>query len=524
MRVDLTRFKAFYASLFAVDFDGAVPGICISLDNANGIRSATAKGAPFLPLTYQRNFHQPLDEMLPGIMSKLDQQVQSGERPPFYRALVLEALYGAVYQHGNRVTKVEARPQLKRFLAVVSNLYRSFVDADKRAAAGVALSTKTPPLALFQSVSDGPFTIESDLMKEKFGLSIGIVSLPAAYRDHPALWCSLAHEVGGHDVVDADDGLAVEMIAKTRALLTPVFAPRRNLDTATLNALIWSYWMEEAAADVYGVLNMGPTFAINLAGFLAAFRAKRRGQTQAGDPFVSIDTAELPTGDMDVHPIDLLRFHVAIGAVEGLRGLSPSRRNDYVASIEAVAGLVGIGVTEIGLRGRVAVDRDKKIDVNADMKLSDAASAARKIGRMLATEKFAQLNSRSIQDIETWDDADEDIAQEICDKVLAGQSIVATGDDAQLLAGVTMAMLQKPELYEPATKLLEEALDDSFDRDPIWGATLSGHALAAAGGRTIARAREEAEAAAKAIAAAKAKSADKTAKKPVAKKQAKKKR
>jgi orotate phosphoribosyltransferase len=128
------------------------------------------------------------------------------------------------------------------------------------------------------------------------------------------------------------------------------------------------------------------------------------------------------------------------------------------------------------------------------MKLSDAAAAARRVGKMLATDKFARLNNHSIQDIETWDDADEDIAQDICAKVLAGQSIVASGDDAQLLAGVTMALLQKPELYKVATKSLEEALDDSFDRDPIWGATLRGHALAAAGGRAMAAAREVAEA------------------------------
>ena len=110
-------------------------------------------------------------------------------------------------------------------------------------------------------------------MKEKFGLSIGIVSLPATYRDHPVLWAGLSHEVGGHDVVHADDGLVAEMVAKTRTLLAPNFAPRRNLDTATLNALIWSFWMDEAAADVCGILNMGPVFALNLAGFLAAFRA-----------------------------------------------------------------------------------------------------------------------------------------------------------------------------------------------------------------------------------------------------------
>jgi hypothetical protein len=128
-----------------------------------------------------------------------------------------------------------------------------------------------PPLALFQSVSSGPFTIESDLMKQKVGVSIGVVSLPATYRDHPVIWAGLSHEVGGHDVVHADAGLVAEMVAKTRVRLAPHAALTGPLNTAALNALIWSYWMDEAAADVYGILNMGPGFAINLAGFLAAF-------------------------------------------------------------------------------------------------------------------------------------------------------------------------------------------------------------------------------------------------------------
>jgi len=481
MRVDLANFAKLYEKLFEVDYTGTVPGICAPLNSVTSIRSATEKGAPFLPPVYQQGFYEPLDARLPGVMSKLQQQVQSGERPPEYMHLVLEALYGAVYQHGHRVTRVEARPQLKRFLAVVSNLYRSFVDANKRTAAGVTLVTDTPPLALFQSTSDrGPFTIESDLMKEKFGLTIGVVSLPATYRDHPVIWAGLAHEVGGHDVVHADEGLVAEMVARTRALLAPHFVPRRNLNTSTLNALIWSYWMDEAAADVYGVLNMGPGFALNLAGFLAAFRAKRRGQTDAGAPFVSFYTEVQPNGLMDDHPIDLLRLHVVAGAVEGLKGLSVSRRNDYIASIEAVAKLVSVGVSEIGLHGRVEIGPANSIAVDTTMKLSDATDAARRVGRMLATESFRKLNNHCIQDIETWDDTDEEIAQEICSRVLDLQSIVAHGDDAQLLAGVTLALLQKPELYDAATSLLNAALDDSFDRDPIWGATLKGPAIMAA--------------------------------------------
>ena len=87
---------------------------------------------------------------------------------------------------------------------------------------------------------------------------------------------------------------------------------------------------------------------------------------------------------------------------------------------------------------------------------------------MLVTANFDALNGHCIQDIETWDDLDEEIAQEIAGRVLAQQSIVAHGDDAQLLAGVNLALLQRPELYNSATSLLNAALDDSFDRDPIW--------------------------------------------------------
>ena len=87
MRVDLPKFKALYEKLFEVDYDGSVPGICVPLNSVASIRAATSKGAPFLPLQYQDNFAAPLDARLPGVMSKLDQQVQSGERPPQYRAL-----------------------------------------------------------------------------------------------------------------------------------------------------------------------------------------------------------------------------------------------------------------------------------------------------------------------------------------------------------------------------------------------------------------------------------------------------
>ena len=106
MGIDLQKFDRFYQRLFEIDFTGAVPEICISLDSVASIRAATAKGAPFLPISYQDHFAAPLDARLPILMSKLDQQVQSRERSPQYRAFALEALYGGIYQHGHRVTPV----------------------------------------------------------------------------------------------------------------------------------------------------------------------------------------------------------------------------------------------------------------------------------------------------------------------------------------------------------------------------------------------------------------------------------
>lgn len=87
--------------------------------------------------------------------------------------------------------------------------------------------------------------------------------------NHPVVRASLTHEVCGHDVVHADPELVPgNWISAVRSMLSRTFVPRKKLDAATLNALIWSHWMDEAVADVYGILNMGPIFPINVAAFI----------------------------------------------------------------------------------------------------------------------------------------------------------------------------------------------------------------------------------------------------------------
>jgi len=486
--IEISKFTELYERFLKIDFTGKVLGIRPPLKNAGDVRAATAKGVPFLPRIYQQNFHAPMDAALPQLLVKLASDVKQHLKTPAQALERLEQFYAPVYQHGPDATKVHAGPQLKRFLAVVSNLFRSFTDDDKRASAGIHLVATTPPLAFFQSDSgqQGPYTIESDLMHHFFEIEIGIVSLPATYRDHPVIWSVLSHEVCGHDVVHADAGLLAEMTEAVQGLLAPHFSPHGRLDNAALNALLWSYWMDEAAADVYGVLNMGPAFAPSLAAFLAAFRSHIKtdikGEPPPAKPVVAVEASPRDNegGDdtLEDHPVDILRFYLVLGAIETMAKLDAGKRADYVAAIEDIARLVGGGVNTIHLEGQVRFDSGQPIPVKADMPLAVAADAARKVGRMIATRRFKALNDRSIQDVETWDDADEAAAEAISARILQRQSIVGHGDDAQLLAGATLALLQKPERYDEAQSLLNAALDESFRTDPIWRDLTASHVFA----------------------------------------------
>jgi hypothetical protein len=124
----------------------------------------------------------------------------------------------------------------------------------------------------------------------------------------------------------------------------------------------------------------------------------------------------------------------------------------------------------VTIRGNVPLSRDRLHPIDVQVRLADLQQAARNIGGFIATAKLSALGGHSIQEIETWDNNDEARAMAVKDAVLAGQSIGNLGDDAQLLAGVTLAVLDRPALYDAATRALNDGLDVSFKRDPIWGA------------------------------------------------------
>src|SRR5205807_8619572 len=126
------------------------------------------------------------------------------------------------------------------------------------------------------------------------------------------------------------------------------------------------------------------------------------------------------------------------------------------------------GADTVEIHGEIIID-SLPIPVNIERSLEDMQKSARLVGAFIATTTLQALANHSIQDIETWDDADESVAQRIATAFRNRVSVVNKGDDAQLLAGATLAVLAQPSLYDSVTEDLAKALDYSFAHDPIWG-------------------------------------------------------
>ena len=196
MDIKVSGFEDLFKTLIGIDLNGVGPPPVPWVEpTAEAIRAAVQPSARLLPLAYRDGYSTPLLDSVDVLAAELD-------------ATSLETFAGAVYDHAPG----EVTPQLRRFLAVISNLYRSFLDKEKRVRLNLPIAEQLPPLAMFQhSGENGPFTIPVDQVEQSIGGTVGVVSLPSTYRDHPLLWASLAHETSGHDVVHADPGLLAEL-------------------------------------------------------------------------------------------------------------------------------------------------------------------------------------------------------------------------------------------------------------------------------------------------------------------------
>ena len=423
---------------------------------AGKLQAVITKAEASMAKSYANDYARPLGAKLHELTTSLQQEfsqavAQGADENKVLaniKALV-DTLVGAVRDWAE---PTYAGP-LKRFEAVISNFYRSFLSRAQRASVGLPLIETVPPLVTFAPLPDqGPFTMPADDVEQLIDVKIGVVSLPGSYREHPLTWTSLAHECGGHDVIHADPGLMDELARGAAAL--------SGLPSGV--GRLWGSWMDEAAADAYGLLNIGPSFAVNLAAFFSALRASAPNSQSTLGPISNV----LPVKDgrpVDVHPVDLLRVYLAMGVTAQQTDLSSAAKTSWLIQLQEIAKEAGGGVTTIDV-----FDVDSR-QVVQRLPLTSMAKAAQAVGGYIATAKLNALQGHSIQDIETWDDDDEAAAQTVFEAAKAGKSLIGLGDDAQLLAGTTMAFYDDAGNYDAITSALNDALDDSFVRDPVFG-------------------------------------------------------
>jgi len=442
-----TNFNSLYTLLMKAKFLAPATPAFGTKPTAAKIRTLINQADPLLPVPFRSGYVTPLLDRADSLFARVGPS----------DAFSLETLTGCIYQHADKAIQ----PQMNRFLAVISDLYVSFLNRSTRRNLQINLSETLPPLAVYQSVpTNGPFTIPCDMVATLTGGTIGVVSLPATFADHPLFYGSLAHETGGHDVIHADHGLMQQL----REQFYSLFPEPNN----RWLAILWDYWMEEAAADTYGVLNMGPTFGFNLAMLLAVFIGQF-AKPPSRKPGLRNASGADDTNAMDVHPTDLLRLALVQGVIQALPALSQSTRDSYVNQITGLTSFLANGATTIELTGQATGVNGESMNFQSSYPLAPMQDAARKVGGMIATSQLIALGGHSIQDIETWDNSDENTAVKIAGRLQNNFPVVNAGDDAQLLAGLTLAVQAQPGKYAAFTKLISDALDNSFANDPIWG-------------------------------------------------------
>ena len=419
------------------------------------LAAAIASALDFMPLAYRQAYVTPVQQSLGRLAIATNEE--GGDDPA-------ETVLGAIYEHGPN-SKVAA--PLRRFLVVVSDLYNSFIAREKRQHLNLPLLERLPPLATFRhDGSLGPYTYTADVMQQVIGAKIGIVSLPSVYRDHPLLWGSLAHETGGHDVVHADPGFLGELkVGAGNVMLAFAASTGTYAQLGPLLSALWQHWIDEATADVFGVLNIGPAFALNIAAWLMALRA-RLGQTTL--PHLLTNSGTMDGSSLDPHPTDILRIDLAIGAISALRSLDSAVKARYLTLLRQIGDAAAGGASTVELDGYLQGTDDASFPISVSLPLPLMQATASTLGAMIATAPFAALGGRSIQDIETWDDFDESAARMIFSCTDAGTA-GAIGDPALILAGGTLAALNNPAAYESVNERIADALDIAAERDRIWG-------------------------------------------------------
>jgi hypothetical protein len=240
-------------------------------------------------------------------------------------------------------------------------------------------------------------------------------------------------------VVEADRGLEKELGRTVRERL---LADKMGLALADY----WGDRIGESAADVLGVLNMGPAAAVATLGYFRAMNAAFGG---AG-VLRNVGRSD------DPHPADIARAYLAAETVRLLSFEGADRWADRLeADADRDAGRIRLG------------------DVQVTVGVAKASAAA--VARAIVDSPLAALEGRTLREIQDWSDQDEVIVAALRSSVRVGGAASA----GKYVQGAYAAHAVAAGVYEavsgaeaPARALagMVDVLAAMHARNPTWSA------------------------------------------------------
>jgi hypothetical protein len=403
----------------------------------SALRSRLARAAEHLPAEYRRAVAQPLLDRLDALGPAGWGELTAGDPDREGEARLYLDVAQAVLQRGEGYQA----PATAAFQEVVSDLYDGFVSAEARRGVKPPDAGVAAPLVRWGSAADGPYTWPASVTGQ-LRIGAAIVSLPAANARAGLLaWPAIAHETAGHDIVEADRGLQDELGRAIRA----------NLLAGKLPLALADYWADrvsESAADVLGVLNMGPAAAVSLIGYFRAMNGAFGGTAALRN----VGRAE------DPHPADIARAYLAAEAVRLLSFEGAGRWADRLeAEAERDLGRIRLG------------------DVAVTAGIARASAAA--VAKAISETPLRALEGRTLHGVQDWSDRDEAIVADLRRALQDGTA--GAGAAGSYAAGTYAAHAVAAGVYEavagaepPARALagMIGVLDAMSARNPAWAA------------------------------------------------------
>lgn len=485
--------------LFRPDFDALIDDLT-SLKNKDLL----------LPREYQESVLDPFIDFLTGLgKEKFDIIMGPNESiltddQPLFRQLIPD-IAEALLQRSHQDKYYESAFQdLQAFQAIVSTIHN--------VALAKNVTTELPPLAVWSSRRRGPYTHPAN-KTNKVGVKAAIVCLPPEHRTGGLLaWSSLGHEIAGHNLLRAQQGLIRELSGKVLKAVNNKgkrqFPKAKCIDRL---ATYWSERVEELASDVLGVLNMGPSSAIGFVGYL---RGARGGPLKIGGPFHSRKSTKIlhlysetdggfnqwfdrigkdvklsgkkglfgyerDSEDavqyekhftlQDVHPVDCLRVYSMIKVIMLIKGLQEETQVGWVDLIKREVDKDLHGTSVIKLE---EMDSSKEVPerVFIDIPLDIAIRTAEIAAEVIATSKIKCLKQRSFIDIIPWTDRDEVLVDQIRQALRDNAPIRDISKKVRHI--VAAALIESLEASNPKIETLFQRMKlllvEAFSSMPIW--------------------------------------------------------